>query len=265
MPCAADELYVRNRLFKGKTSGSAADLWVELLPFAKALKVELTKSEGGGYRLASDSGSVAAETLKVNETVVSLRSEDGVLYCPLKQTATLLNARVVANSQLQTIDVNILPPSAGRTGDAGAWGDKLQEHRDAEAAKEAEAAERRAKKKPGLRAGSFRLFGKVTLPGADMVGLFENGSATQPYKIGRVDEEGNYFIDIDLKKDMHQFQPGVLITDVRFFKNGAFEMLHGRCNFLYYKPESKEMTLSPYGTGENFKITGRKFEYNEAP
>ena len=258
-PALGDDLYVRNRLFKGGVSSVNGGLWVELEPFAAALKLQAKKTANGAFVLSASGNSAEPEGAKpgmvwVNDTLVPSQDVDGKLYVPLEQVAQLLGAKIVKNHDLQTIDVNLMD---GSTLGGGSWGANLEEQK----AKEAEeAAARKAAKVP---AHSLRLYGQITLPGADQVGLFTGGSANAPYKTGTVKPDGSYVLDIDFEKDMHQFQPGLLITDIRFFKDGAFDMLHGRCNFLYYYKDTGRVVLEPYETGQKFDVQGNKYEFRE--
>lgn len=85
--CLADDLYVKNKLFKGKTEGAGQGLRVE----AKAMLERLGFSE---YSI-SDGVLVIGETrLRIQESLV-----------PLKQLAEAVGAKVVFNPALNTVDV----------------------------------------------------------------------------------------------------------------------------------------------------------------
>lgn len=251
---AAVELYVRNRPFSGAVTGSGNDLWVELVPFAKAMQAELVQNDSGGYalgKLAPDTlAAVPAGRVAIGDGTVELRQRDGLSLVPLQEAAGLLGARVSHNKDLGTIDVNLAVE--GHAVSAGDWDQSPK-------------VEKAATPPPSAPAAKvLRLHGKIGLPGADAVGLFESGSATVPYKTGKVDKKGNYTLDIDLDKDMHAFQDGVNITDVRFYKAGDFESLHGRCNFIYHLTDKNALFLEPYGTNQRLEIPSLNYEFTES-
>ena len=116
-----------------------------------------------------------------------------------------------------------------------------------------------AKAKNAAPSNILRVTGQVTLEGANAVGLFEGGSATVPYKTGKVDAKGNYVMEIDLTKDLHNG-----VTDMRFYQEGGFEYCHGRCNFIYFDAKTNTATLSPYGSDQDFKTQNGQLVYSES-
>ncbi|HEY3999315.1 MAG TPA: hypothetical protein VGO93_10645 [Candidatus Xenobia bacterium] len=108
----------------------------------------------------------------------------------------------------------------------------------------------------------LRITGHCSVDGCDQVGLFQDGTASSPYKTGTVDANGDYVIEVDLTKDLHPFAPGYGIADLRFFKNGAFGECHGKCNFIVYNQGSNQVELQVY-EGPKYPIKGRNFEYTE--
>lgn len=243
-PVAADQIFIRNKPFTGATVTTDGKLWVELKPLADAFQATLVDNGQGGYLLQTaktpgDAAEIPANKLKVGETLVDVQTVEGVQMVVLEDFAKGVNARVTPNKALKTIDVNLT------------------------SAKMADAAPAPSASSSGPKKGGggniLRIRGKITLPGANAVGLFEGGSSDTPYKTGTVDRQGNYYIDIDLTKDLHSVQ-GALMTDMRFYKEGAFGQCHGRCNFVY-KMNGK-LSLQVY-EGPTYDIKGRDFEYTE--
>lgn len=102
----AEDLYVRNRLFKGQVSKINGKLWVELAPFAKAIKWKLTGDSQSGYALSETSSKElpGAGKVTVGGTEVSSQ-DDGVFLVSLDEIAPIIGAKVVLNRELGTIDV----------------------------------------------------------------------------------------------------------------------------------------------------------------
>jgi hypothetical protein len=239
-----DQIYIKNRPFKGSVSTVSGQVWVELPAFAKAIGATLVSNEQGGHVLslsqvaAEAAKEVPANTVMVSGNPIEVRSNAGTLEVPLEVTAKALNAKVIANKSMGTVDVNLGGPVQA-----------------------AAAPSLAAKPDPKAQAASsniLRVTGKVTLEGANAVGLFEGGSATVPYKTGKVDSKGNYVMEIDLTKDLHGG-----LTDMRFYQEGGFEYCHGRCNFIRYNPETKTAVLSPYGTNQEFTSQNGQLNYTE--
>lgn len=240
---AATDLYVKNKPFKGAVASAEGQLWVELPSFAKALGTELVSNADGGHALGKGASAdgVPANTVMVAGTPVEVKVENGVAMVPLQKIAPLLNAKVINNKAMGTIDVNVGGPVQAYTPPAPV-------------------ADASAKNKaPAAPSNMLRVSGKVTVEGANAVGLFENGSATTPYKKGTVDKKGNYTMDIDLTKDLHDGE-----TDMRFYQDGAFEMCHGRCNFIYYNSKTGVAVLAPYGSKDHFESKNGQLQYTEA-
>lgn len=246
LPVQADQVYIRNRPFKGSVKTSEGKLWVELKPLSEAFQVALVENGSGGYAIApqplsaEELAALPANKLQVEGQLLDIQEVDGAPHIPLENFAKLMNAKVIINKQMKTIDVS------------------LATNPQAVAAASGISAASSSSSPP---AGVLRLHGKITLEGANMVGLFEGGSSSTPYKTGTVDSRGNYTIDIDLTKDMHPFQKGTTITDMRFFRNGAFGECHGRCNFIM--KSGKKLELQVYN-GPTYPIAGNDFEYTES-
>jgi hypothetical protein len=108
IPTSAEQLYVRNRPFKGAVKRSDGRLWVDLKTFAEALGATVEEGEGGTTIKMPD----ATEAFKL-ETM----QDNGMVMVPLEGTANLIGARVVVNKQMGTIDVSMASavpkPTAG--------------------------------------------------------------------------------------------------------------------------------------------------------
>lgn len=245
---AANEIYVKNRPFKGSVSTYEGQLWVELPAFAKAIGANLVSNPQGGHALSlealdpSAANDVQPNTVMVAGTLLPSRLNGEIVEVPLQEAAKLLNAKVVNNKALGTIDVNVSGPVKAYTPPP------------AEVASAKEKTEKKTKGNPRIA----KVHGKVTLEGANQVGLFEGGSATVPYKVGKVDAKGNYVMEIDLDKDLHDG-----VADMRFFLDGAFEQCHGRCNFIHLNRDNS-LDLSPYGTNDRFLFKDNVLEYTES-
>lgn len=239
----ADQVYIRNRPFKGAVTQSAGRFWLELKPLAEAFQVNVTDNGQGGYLVAAGAepnadelSAVPPNKLKFGETLIDVQTENGVAQVPLDDFARQVNAKVIVNKQLKTVDVALAAPA--QVASAAASGGALP---------------------PKPSGNVLRLYGKVGVQGANAVGLFEDGSASTPYKVGTVDSRGNYIMDIDLDKDMRHHGPASMV-DMRFFRAGAFDECHGRCNFVIKRKNKLELQVYE---GPKFTITGKEFEYTE--
>lgn len=246
LPVGADQMYIRNRPFKGSVKSSEGKLWVELKPLSEAFQVSLIDNGAGGYAIAAqpltpeELAALPANKLLLQGESLDIQEVDGAPHIPLDHFAKLMNAKVIVNKQMKTIDVSVASaPQVVASTPTRAGGSS-------------------AAPPP---AGTLRLHGKVTLEGANAVGLFDGGSSSTPYKTGTVDSRGNYTIDIDLAKDMHPYERGVTIADMRFYKNGAFGECHGRCNFIMKAGKRTELQVYQ---GPTYEIKGNDFEYSEA-
>lgn len=113
----AEELYIRNRLFKGQVANSGGQRWLELKPLAKAMKWTLVGDEQSGYALSSDGSAEApgAGKVTVAGTEVATRN-DGVMMVSLDEIAPLVGAKVVVNKELGTVDVALVKRKDSMTG-----------------------------------------------------------------------------------------------------------------------------------------------------
>lgn len=90
LPSLADDIYIRNRAFKGEVITTAGTIEIELEAAAKALKAEL-KQDGDSWTLDGD--------------VIKARSVDGKNFVSLDALSEA-GYKVVKNSSLGTIDVH---------------------------------------------------------------------------------------------------------------------------------------------------------------
>lgn len=121
----AEEVYIRNRLFKGKTMGAGDQLWLELEPLAKALRWSLSGDSESGFILSEDEqspGPPGMGKVLVNGTELPVKTE-GAILVKLADLAPVIGAKVNSNRELGTVDVVIAKKKgevqAGRGGIGG--------------------------------------------------------------------------------------------------------------------------------------------------
>lgn len=108
LPAGAEELFVKNRRFEGLAIRAGEHLWVELEPLCTALGVPFKRSPAGGYILRnSSSDSVPKYSVKVGDVIIRGDQVQGKLLVPLKELASQIQARVVYNKTIDTIDVSL--------------------------------------------------------------------------------------------------------------------------------------------------------------
>jgi len=122
---AADQLYIRNRPYKGTVKRADGQLWVDLKTFAAALGATVEQSSEGGTLVKMPGGPasetpVAAGKLMVANQEVECQQENGSVLVPLEATAKLLGAKVTSNKQMGTIDVSLVAVSQEATAATGA-------------------------------------------------------------------------------------------------------------------------------------------------
>ncbi|MFN8607005.1 MAG: hypothetical protein U0931_05710 [Vulcanimicrobiota bacterium] len=107
IPTSAEQLYIRNRPFKGAVKKSEGRLWVDLKTFAEAVGATVEEGEGGtSIKMPGASEAAKVETMQ----------DSGMLMVPLEGTAKLIGARVVVNKQMGTIDVSLAAATAKTSG-----------------------------------------------------------------------------------------------------------------------------------------------------
>lgn len=98
----ADELWVRNRPFKGAVRGSGNDIQVELAVFLKTLELE-----------AEDQGDVVI----VGGFPIPVDAASGVRLVPLRDMVDAAGLKIHKNAALGTIDVRVASAGEGSRGD----------------------------------------------------------------------------------------------------------------------------------------------------
>ena len=113
---SSEQLFVRNRPFKGAVNREAGKFWVELKPLAEALGLKVEGDDQQGYVVASEAETAAPGQGKVivKGTEVETSSSNGSLLVSLDQVAALVGAKVIANKSMGTIDVNLVPVATAK-------------------------------------------------------------------------------------------------------------------------------------------------------
>ncbi|MCA9791551.1 MAG: hypothetical protein KC910_07135, partial [Candidatus Eremiobacteraeota bacterium] len=124
-PAQADDLFIRNRPFKGAVSGSGAQMMVELAPLAEALGVQ-ARAVGSGWLVTRDANDQTGQELASQGQVVvegtsvtSNPGADGAVMVNLAEVARVLGAKVTPNKELGTVDVYLVDRVATPSG--GDW------------------------------------------------------------------------------------------------------------------------------------------------
>jgi len=112
----ADQLYIRNRPFKGHVVQSGKNVWVDLEALATALEAKLVRTEQGGYVLQlkdaaepADPPQVNAGQVAVGEQLLPTQDNNGTPLVSLTDGAAALGLRVSHNASMKTIDAHLLP------------------------------------------------------------------------------------------------------------------------------------------------------------
>ncbi len=125
LPAASDQLYVRNRPFKGAVVREGKMTWVELQSLATVLEAKLVSAEGGGYQLSRESveaAPVAAGKVAIGDKLVETRDVNGQAMSSLEEVSPLLGLKITQNRSLGTVDVNFA--AAAQSAAAPASGEK---------------------------------------------------------------------------------------------------------------------------------------------
>lgn len=117
----ADDVFIRNRAFKGQVEQSGGQTWLELKPLAKALKWTLVGDEQKGFALSEDGSATPPGSGKVSVNGQEVTTRNGTSFVALEEIAPLIGAKVVTNKELGTIDVNLVKPK-GQSGTGNAIG-----------------------------------------------------------------------------------------------------------------------------------------------
>ncbi|MBS2039237.1 hypothetical protein JST97_29910 [bacterium] len=111
----AQQLYIRNRPFKGELKRESGKTWVELKALSEALGLKLEGDLQQGYQLAPE-GEVSlpgeGKVLLHAAEVPTLSGASGPLVA-LEDACPLLGARMVANKAMGTVDVSLVAASSG--------------------------------------------------------------------------------------------------------------------------------------------------------
>ena len=111
-----DQLYVRNRPFKGFASGVSKNLGniqVELGPLAQLLGYQVSEVEGNwvmhktGEPAALPEGTTVTGKLFVQNKELAFSEENGLKIVSLKDFSELVGGRLKHNSSLATVDFDI--------------------------------------------------------------------------------------------------------------------------------------------------------------
>jgi hypothetical protein len=107
----ADQLYVRNRPFKGEVVRQSGKTWVEIKALSEALGLKLDGDPQQGYQLAAEGeASPPGEGKAVlHGTEVPTTTGSTGLLVALEDACPLLGARLVANKAMGTLDVSLAP------------------------------------------------------------------------------------------------------------------------------------------------------------
>ena len=113
LPSFADDIFIRNRAYKGEVIKMGGDVEIELEAAAKALKAEL-KQDGGSWTLDGEA--------------IQARSVDGKNFVTL-ESLNKAGYKVIKNPSMGTIDVHQKAKAVAKTGDKpkrapGNWGTK---------------------------------------------------------------------------------------------------------------------------------------------
>lgn len=117
LPIPCEQLYVRNRPYKGVVIRNSGQLWVELSGFAQALGARLEQNAEGGIWVhqaadaALETPVAAGKVVIGSQEVEAQNGADGQVLVPMEVAARLLGARVIPNKSLGTIDVSLVAAS----------------------------------------------------------------------------------------------------------------------------------------------------------
>jgi hypothetical protein len=123
----ADELFVRNRAFRGSVSQQGLSRYVSATSFAKALRAAVNYADGTLYLGPSEQkGEFEGQTVRfvnVNGLDIPFLLENGEVMVPLKDTVEALKARMTVSKELGTTDIyppEEEPPRSSQSNDSNA-------------------------------------------------------------------------------------------------------------------------------------------------
>lgn len=122
LPAASDQIYIRNRPFKGAVVREGKITWVELQSLAAVLEAKLVPAEGGGFQLsreAVEAAPVAAGKVAIGDKLLEARDVNGQPMIALEEVSPLLGLKISQNRSLGTVDVNFVPAAQTAPAQAG--------------------------------------------------------------------------------------------------------------------------------------------------
>lgn len=105
-PLAAEQVYVRNKPFKGAVSGQGASTMVELQGLAQALGLKV-ESVNGGWVVNQGADMAGPGKVIVSGKEVQAQVQGESVLVNLKEFSEAVGARFVVNKSMGTIDVNM--------------------------------------------------------------------------------------------------------------------------------------------------------------
>ncbi|MEW6282831.1 MAG: hypothetical protein AB1758_29740 [Candidatus Eremiobacterota bacterium] len=113
-PVAAEQVFIRNKPFKGATSGKGAATMVELGPLAQVMGLTARQGSQGGWcvTLSAEGPPVGEELATPGKVIVegkevASETRGDVVLVNLKEFSAAVGARFQINSSLNSIDVNL--------------------------------------------------------------------------------------------------------------------------------------------------------------
>ena len=113
----ADQLYIRNRPFKGEVARQSGKTWVEIKALSEALGLKLEGDPQQGYQLAAEGETSPPGEGKavIHGTEVPTTTGSSGLLVALEDACPLLGARLVPNKAMGTLDVSLAPAANSTT------------------------------------------------------------------------------------------------------------------------------------------------------
>lgn len=135
-PVSAEQLFVRNKPFKGASMGVGASRMVELEPFAKALGFTV-KAHNGGFLVTTDPNSdqgseicEAGSAIVDGNKIATMTGTGGHTLVSLSDFCNAVGAKLVVNSQMGSSDVYLESKAKARGPSLiDKWGNTAPEER----------------------------------------------------------------------------------------------------------------------------------------
>ncbi|MBT9582775.1 thioredoxin family protein [bacterium] len=115
---SGEQLYVRNRPFKGAVVREGRVTWIDLQSLATALNAQCTPSEGGGFQFSltpAEPTLVAAGKVAIGGQLLETREIEGKPMISLLDVSSVPGLKVIHNKALGTVDVNFAKPQIAAT------------------------------------------------------------------------------------------------------------------------------------------------------